>query len=162
MRTRPSSPCYRAVTLLKDVLDCQPACPFLVSNGHLLPLISHCNLVSVYTWARCLVSTILLPRGFLLKADSDISFQWATLWNGSLGVSLLHAPLHRVQHYPATFLSLWILHVSSAASSSQTVTVANSFVLMFLHLVWKTDGPTKKISCGEGQWEWNLCQVRAT
>lgn len=43
------------------------------------------------------------PSARLLKADSDINFQWATLWNVSLGVPLVHAPLHRVQDYPATF-----------------------------------------------------------
>lgn len=53
-----ASPCYRAVSLLKDILKLSSLpvlCWFPMATS---PLISHCNLVSIYTWALWLVPYI--------------------------------------------------------------------------------------------------------
>lgn len=53
-----ASPCYRAVPLLKDILKLSSLpvlCWFPMATS---PLISHCNLVSIYTWALWLVPYI--------------------------------------------------------------------------------------------------------
>lgn len=74
-----ASPCYRAVPLLKHFKTVQPAGPLLVSNGYLtfdFPLQLGLNL-----HLGTLVSTIHLPRGFVLKAGSDISSSELLLCN---------------------------------------------------------------------------------
>lgn len=53
-----ASPCYRAVPLLKDILKLSSLpvlCWFPMATS---PLISHCNLVLIYTWALWLVPYI--------------------------------------------------------------------------------------------------------
>lgn len=72
---RTASPCYRAVTLLEEILKLSNLSVIYWFQISYLTFDFPLQLGFNLHFSTLVVSTVQLPRGFLLKAASDIKFQ---------------------------------------------------------------------------------------